>query len=235
VGPPLIDGVNLYYGCLKGTPYKWLDLGKLRSLLLPKHFTLNDIKHFTARVAGIPGDPGAPTRQNTYLRALATVQHLQVIHGHFLRHSIWMPLADLPTTGSRFVQVLKTEEKGSDVNLASHLLLDAFTRAYDAALILSNDSDLLMPIQIARHRFRLQIILVSPHPTPSATLAKEADYRRQIREGVLKIGQFPYRAKPDPGPRRNRATQPPLLSESLQPAIDGVVSAKHCESTTSRP
>jgi uncharacterized LabA/DUF88 family protein len=186
-----IDGFNFYYGCVKDTPYKWLDFSKLCTLLLPKRFTLNTIKYFTARVSATPTDPDAPTRQDVYLRALATIPHLQIVHGHFLRHAVWMPLATPPPTGHKFAQVIKTEEKGSDVNLASHLLLDAFTRVCDAALILSNDSDLLMPIQIARQRFHLQIVLVSPHPTPSVTLAREADFRRQVREGMLKISQFP--------------------------------------------
>jgi 6-hydroxy-3-succinoylpyridine 3-monooxygenase len=59
-----VDGYNLYYGCLKGTPYKWLDLLKLfeqqilpsilipgtarTSLLLP-----TAIKFFTADILGI--------------------------------------------------------------------------------------------------------------------------------------------------------------------------------------
>lgn len=186
-----IDGFNFYYGCVKGTPYKWLDLSKLCRLLLPKGFELSRIKYFTARVAGLPENPGAPTRQNIYLRALATLPNVEVIFGHFLSHKVMMPLADPPVVGPRFVRVLKTEEKGSDVNLASQLLLDAFTRACDAALIISNDSDLLSPIQIARDRFGLRIILANPHKKHSAVLIREADSIRQIRQGALKASQFP--------------------------------------------
>jgi hypothetical protein len=46
------------------------------------------------------------------------------------------------------VRVLKVEEKGSDVNLASHLLLDAFQGSFDVAAVLSNDSDLIEPMRI---------------------------------------------------------------------------------------
>jgi uncharacterized LabA/DUF88 family protein len=186
-----IDGFNFYYGCVKGTPYKWLDLSKLCHLLLPKGFQLSRIRYFTARVAGLPGNPDAPTRQNIYLRALATLPSVEVVFGHFLGHKVMMPLADPPAVGPRFVRVLKTEEKGSDVNLASQLLLDAFTRACDAALIISNDSDLLSPIRIARDRFGLRIILANPHKKHSAVLIREADYVRQIRQGALKASQFP--------------------------------------------
>ncbi|HEX7551043.1 MAG TPA: NYN domain-containing protein [Candidatus Methylomirabilis sp.] len=184
-----IDGFNMYYGCLKGTPYKWLNLAKLCQFVFPKQFTLGTVKYFTARITARSDDPDGPTRQNIYLRALATVPSIQIVQGHFLRHDVWMPLTVPPAHGSRFVQGIKTEEKGSDVNLA-HLLIDAFTRTCDAALIISNDSDLLTPIQIARQRFLLKTILVSPHPTPSTELSQQADFRRQIRKGTLLASQF---------------------------------------------
>ena len=186
-----IDGFNLYYGCLKGTPYKWLDLSRLCTFLLPKQFSLGVIRYFTARVTPLPGNPDAPVRQNTYLRALATLPNVQIVEGTFLRHAVKMPLAVPPSRGPRFAEVIRTEEKGSDVNLASYLLLDAFQRACDVALIISNDSDLLTPIQMARQRFRLKTIIVSPHPTPSFELSQQADFRRQIRKGSLKASQFP--------------------------------------------
>jgi hypothetical protein len=45
---------------------------------------------------------------------------------------------------------IKTEEKGSDVNLATHLLHDPHMDRFDVAVVISNDSDLLEPIKIAR-------------------------------------------------------------------------------------
>ena len=53
------DGFNLYYGALKGTPYKWLNLVKLSNSLLPPQYTVNKIHYFTARVSGAV-DPDAP-------------------------------------------------------------------------------------------------------------------------------------------------------------------------------
>ncbi len=185
-----IDGFNFYYGCVKGTSYKWLNLSELCRCLLPKQFTLGAVKYFTARVSGLPSDPDKPTRQQTYLRALATVPDIQVVYGHFMRHPVRMPLVNPPATGSKFAEVIRTEEKGSDVNLATHLLVDAFTRVCDAALILSNDSDLLLPIKTARRRFLLKTIIVSPHPKPSLALVAEADFRRQIREWMLRSSLF---------------------------------------------
>jgi hypothetical protein len=48
------------------------------------------------------------------------------------------------------VSYAKREEKGSDVNVASHLLLDALRGAVDAAVVISNDSDLKLPVREAR-------------------------------------------------------------------------------------
>ena len=73
-----IDGFNLYYGAVKDTPYRWLDLHKMCQLLLPGH-QIARIKYFTARVSGRSNDLSQPTRQQTYLRALRTLANLEII------------------------------------------------------------------------------------------------------------------------------------------------------------
>lgn len=78
-----VDGFNLYYGCVQGTPYKWLDLQRLARLLLPE-YSVQRIRYFTARVQPRPGDVQQPQRQQTYIRALETIPHLSVHFGHFL-------------------------------------------------------------------------------------------------------------------------------------------------------
>ena len=60
-----------------------------------------------------------------------------------------MLLYPIPATGAKTVQVMKSEEKGSDVNIASYLLVDAFDDDYEAAVVVSNDSDLAEPIRRA--------------------------------------------------------------------------------------
>ncbi len=57
-----VDGFNLYYGALKGTPFKWLDPVLLTSLLLPPKYEIERLRYFTARVSG-KFDPQAPARQ----------------------------------------------------------------------------------------------------------------------------------------------------------------------------
>jgi len=75
-----IDGFNLYYGCLKGTPYRWLDLERLCHRLLPAE-EIGTIRYFTARVSG-KVDPEAPVRQHMYLRALDTLPVVSLTSGH---------------------------------------------------------------------------------------------------------------------------------------------------------
>lgn len=82
-----IDGFNLYYGSLKKTPYKWLDIGKLCQVMLPTH-AIQSIKFFTAKVSARPHDPKLPVRQQIYFRALKTIPNVTLIYGHFLTHSV---------------------------------------------------------------------------------------------------------------------------------------------------
>jgi len=83
------------------------------------------------------------------------------------------------------------EEKGSDVNLASMLLMDGFRGDYEAAVVLSNDSDLVLPIRIVTEELKLPVGLLNPHKRFSMELKKVATFRKQIRTGVLSVSQLP--------------------------------------------
>ena len=189
-----VDGFNLYYRALKGTPYKWLDLKTLVThLLQPKHQIL-EINYFTAIVSGI-FDPGEPIRQKTYIRALQKyIPEVHVYYGHFLSHKIRAPNAPL-TSPPTFSEIIKTEEKGSDVNLAVHILNDAWLDKYDCAVVISNDSDLAEPLRLIREQTKKMIGLISPllKGHPSLELQKYAHFIKRIRKGVLNISQLPDR------------------------------------------
>jgi uncharacterized LabA/DUF88 family protein len=186
-----IDGFNLYYGALRGTPYKWLDLTALCSHLLPpRHHTIERIKYFTAQVSARPDDPDQATRQQVYFRALRTIPHLDIILGHFLTSEIRMRLVNPPATGPRTVQVIKTEEKGSDVNMAAHLLSDGYRGRYEAAVLVTNDSDLLEPVRMVRQELGLPVGIISPYARPSRALGQYATFVKTIRPGVLRVSQF---------------------------------------------
>jgi hypothetical protein len=76
--------------------------------------------------------------------------------GKFLQSTARIPLAVPKPGGAKTVEVLKTEEKGSDVNLATYLLIDAFRHDSDIAVVVSNDSDLCEPIRIVKDEFQVR-------------------------------------------------------------------------------
>ncbi len=78
------------------------------------------------------------------------------------------------------VQVWKNEEKGSDVNLALHVLNDAWLDAYDCAVIVSNDSDLAESLRLVKSRHSKLIGLV----TPGAPARKTSRQLRQYADFV---------------------------------------------------
>jgi hypothetical protein len=186
-----IDGFNLYYGCLKGTPAKWLNPALLCDNLLPRN-RIEHVRYFTATVGSRPNDPGQATRQQTYFRALDTEPRISIHLGHFLTHEVDMPDAAAWKQG-KYVprRVVKTEEKGSDVNLATFLLMDAFDNLFDCAVIVSNDSDLKEPIAQLRGRFRKTIGLLNPQRYPSQALLPLAHFVKPIRYAALARAQFP--------------------------------------------
>lgn len=186
-----IDGFNFYYGSLKGTPYRWVNPLALCQLYLPNNI-IGEIKYFTALVSARPDDLDQPVRQQTYLRALSTVPEISVHFGHFLSHQVSMKLAT-PINGQRYVKVIKTEEKGSDVNLATHLLHDAHTNRFDIAVVITNDSDLLAPIRIVREELGKTVGILNPQKHPSRALLPHIDFIKQIRSGGLAASQFAQR------------------------------------------
>ncbi|MFN0070462.1 MAG: NYN domain-containing protein, partial [Chloroflexota bacterium] len=159
-----VDGFNLYYGLKyyerQGRLYKWLDINALCTAELPGS-TIHRIRYCTARVQP-RDDPRQPQRQQAYFRALETIPGLKIFLGHFLEDDKWMPLFDSKKIPPEKAHVIHTEEKGSDVNLASLMLCDAFDGDFDLAVLISNDSDLKMPIEIVRRKFKLQVGILNP-------------------------------------------------------------------------
>ena len=183
-----IDGFNLYYGAVRGTPYKWLDIGALCKTMLPTDNILS-IKYFTAKVKGRRHNPDKPIRQQIYFRALKTIPHLDIIHGHFLTKPCRMVLSK--SDPMKWVWVDRTDEKGSDVNLASYLLHDGFRGLYDIAVVISNDSDLQEPIRMVRQVLNKPVGIINPHPTNSTALTPYASFIKRIRQSNIIASQFP--------------------------------------------
>ncbi len=128
-----IDGFNLYYLALRGTPLKWLDLHLLCQVLVPTH-QVNRIRYFTTLVHARTRNPQRSIRQRIYLRGLETIPDLTVHYGHFLDRRIFRPLVTPIPGYSRTVEIWDSKEKGTDVNLASYLLMYGVDGDYEQAV-----------------------------------------------------------------------------------------------------
>ena len=194
-----IDGFNLYYGCLKGTPYKWVNLKELCKNILGEQNNIVTIKYFTAIVKPTQDNPSVAQRQQAYLRALEKyIPEIKIHYGHFLRHRVRMANVSPPP---KTLEVFKTEEKGSDVNLATQLLNDAWLNNFDCAVVISNDSDMAESMRLIKvHHPQKVIGLITPGKKirTSEQLRKHANFVRKITNTILKKSLLP-----DPIPNTN--------------------------------
>lgn len=179
---------------------KWLNpLALAASVLQPKNQIIR-LNYYIARVSARAHDPQAPARQATYLSALGTIPEIAIHEGSFITSNPWMsltvPLEARPNgyvwnePAPALVRVVKSEEKGSDVNLAAHLVRDAFTDAFDVAAIITNDTDLVEPIRIAVQEARKVVGLLAPVKFPSQSLMNVASFYRHIRPQHLRRSQL---------------------------------------------
>lgn len=192
-----IDGFNLYFSAVKDTPLRWLDPHSLAGVLFPKN-QIEKLKVFTAKVQNRPSDADQRLRQLIYWRALRTIPGLEIIEGDFRTREVRAAVVSPPP---KTVLVYKTEEKGSDVNLASHLLLDGFRDAYECAIVISGDSDLVTPIRMVRDHLRKPVGVLNPQrltgpdkrpERKSAGLKGAATfYKNGVTWSQLQDSQFP--------------------------------------------
>ena len=187
-----VDGSNLYYGCLKNTKYRWLNLEELFRNILQDDHKIEKIHYFTAKLKSSSHDPTAPDRQKAYLNALRTLPAVKIHYGHFAIHQKSMPKAEPP---HERVEVIKAEEKGTDVNLSVHLLNDAWLNKYDCAIVVTNDSDMTEALKLVKHHFpEKQIGLIPPRGLSKRhtnELKKNADFTKDIKPKHLRKSQFP--------------------------------------------
>lgn len=211
-----VDGFNLYHGLkeMAGhgpelTQWKWLDINALSQRLAP-HDDVVGIRYFTARVKFSDVDAQKQDRQQVFLRALHTLPNVTVHYGTFLRKKKRVPLVDelgswrywairrlgldlkRHADGGISIPIWKVEEKGSDVNLATYLLLDAFNDHFDRALLFTNDTDLCEPVRLVVQSMAKEVFIVNPrgHSQPAAALKKVASGVRTLRAAAVVASQF---------------------------------------------
>ena len=191
-----IDGFNLYYRALKDTPFRWLDLRKLAENLFPQD-TIYRVCYFTARLDARPGNPAQRQRQQAYLRALATLPGFEAYYGVFRSGVKRRPLAEPVPGRPAYVLVRDSEEKGSDVNLATRLLVDGFNGEYEQAVVVSNDADFASAMRYVRDGLGLRVTLVNPDQinTSPRDLSNAATYVRRLWKSHLRRSQLPETLK----------------------------------------
>lgn len=196
-----VDGFNLYYRALKGSNYKWLDFMKVSEKLL-RGYDIVGIRYYSANVS-LNISPTAPRDQHIYLSALKIIPNLEVILGKFQVTEKFMylkqPLLFKPDPKQvdiipmpHVVKVIKTEKKGSDVNLGVQLVRDAFLERFDHAAVITNDTDLVEAIRIVTQEVGLPVTLICPEQKhrPAQSLKEVATETIRLREKVLKVSQF---------------------------------------------
>lgn len=192
-----VDGFNLYNGLrrrakqmgLDAPEHRWLNLSKLAVFLLPDT-EIQVVHYFTARVKRRIEDPDVSVRQQVFFRALRTLgTNLEIHEGYFQRNKPWRRLVDNPAEA---VRVVDYKEKGSDVALATQLLVDAYEGNCERGCVISNDSDLVRPIAVAAAKFPFGVIVFNPQPGPAARkLRAVATEYRPMRRRTFRACVFP--------------------------------------------
>ena len=165
---------------------------QLAATLFPND-EIQRICYFTALVRSRPNDPNQKDRQQAYLRALATQPGLEIHYGEFRERIKDRPLARSRPERPVYARIRDTEEKGSDVNLATRLLVGGFTGDFQQAVVVSNDSDLASPIRYVNHDLGLRVVVVNPDARISThiDLVESATYVRRIWKSHLRKSQLP--------------------------------------------
>jgi uncharacterized LabA/DUF88 family protein len=191
-----IDGYNLYYGRLRGTPYKWLDVVALmKNIVKVQHgsFDVQAVHYFSApaKEAFATHRKDSVVAQQTYHRALIA------------RHS--EPMFKMTLGNHSFdrrdrVRVWSLEEKQTDVNLALAMYRACAKSLCEQVVVCSNDSDVEPVLAAIREDFpEVAIGLITPaspndeHRRFSKSLAKHAHWvRRHISDDELQASQLPH-------------------------------------------
>jgi uncharacterized LabA/DUF88 family protein len=176
---------------LRNKPYRWLNLVAMFENLLPDD-DIVEVKYFTAQVTG-KFDSQKPLRQQAYLRALGTIPRLTVVMGQFIttpvRYRLVDPITDLSGKVIEAASVWRPDEKGSDVNLGSHLLNDAWRNAFDVAAILTNDTDLATPVKFAVE-LQKTVLIIHPDSNPAQSLVRSATGSLHLHDSHLRDAQL---------------------------------------------
>jgi len=187
-----IDALNLFYGAVRNTPYLWLDIQKLFERLRQQDL-VEKIYYFTAKVKW-PKE--SRKRQQEYLRALGTLSKVTLVYGYFANRPITRVLkAD---SMKIIFKIPNSEEKRTDVNIATQMIDDAHGGMMDIAILVSGDSDLVPPIELIRRRFpAIKVVVYIPAKDANSRRAKKSWFEKcahavnLLPQNLIERSQFP--------------------------------------------
>ena len=85
----------------------------------------------------------------------------------------------------------KPEEKGTDVSIATEMLVDASDDKLDLAILVSADSDLAAPVMAVNQHFGKPVVIAFPPERNSAKLKRLAKGHFKISRSTLAAAQLP--------------------------------------------
>jgi hypothetical protein len=209
-----VDGYNVFYGLLAGTPYKWLNLKGLLDHVAyienPQSSTIS-VDYFTSSVKPELATRGRASKeaQDTYVRALKATS----VAVHYGRHKLEPAKAprfiDRKTGASRQdkVDIWKLEERETDVHIAISMYRTAarqtklhFHEQIEQLVLVSSDTDMTPALRAIREDFPdMKVGVILPHraelnrPSPGSLKEHSHWMRRVVSSEELLAHQFPTR------------------------------------------
>ncbi len=187
-----IDGYNFFHALndLGWSRFLWLDYQNLCQRLLKFNQELVMTKYFTARTTG---SNSKRIRQTTYIEALKTLNHFEVIEGRFQNEPEECPKCKFKYTIPK--------EKKTDVSIAVNMIYDAFKNKFDIAMLLSADADLVPIIELVKYEEELRtkrIVVVFP-PGRNCDELRAITTTFSVGRSHLAQSQLPNRIKREDG------------------------------------
>lgn len=182
-----IDGNHLHHAAIGGTDLAMLNPVALVEQAFPSN-TIHCAKFFATPLARPDFTPEQVATQRRYWSSLRSLANFYLIAGRFRRRVL--------PGGEGF----RVEERGTDVNLTAHLLSDLMLGCFDAAIIVTGNPDLAVPIRLARQFSGLPVGVLNPQrlsgpgrpvARPCAELREAASfYQNGVTWSQLRRAQF---------------------------------------------
>ncbi len=168
-----VDGFNLFYGALKGTAFKWLDLLSLARELFPSD-TIERVHFCTALIQGADR-----WKQERYLSALSTYPEITVHKGEMKSRHQDCRVKGCNYGGER--RYRKWEEKFTDVQLGVLLVDDAHSARLERSVLISGDSDLVPAMAMIRaNKFPIETNILVPDKNDKIRANKVRNLSKQV-------------------------------------------------------